>query len=92
MSVVETDPSDKFVAARLGTWQTVDGENPDGSELRDRALEIVESGENIGVEVARQSLQYVWRRQTLPHGREWKQAERACERMLAQVQGEEVTR
>ena len=92
MSVVDADPSKKYVAARLGTWQTIAGENPGGAELRDRALEIVESDETVSPELAKQSLQYAWRRQKLPHGTEWKQAERACQRVLRETRDMEVER
>jgi len=78
-------PSEDRVEARIGTWETVAGQNPDADELLEEALDLLGSDESVSERLAQQSLRYIWRRQKLPHGRTWKQAEGACQRLLEEA-------
>ncbi len=79
-------PSDDRVEARIGTWETIAGQNPDADDLLDRALELLGNDELVNERLVQQSVRYTWRRQKLPHGKTWKQAEEACQRLLDDVQ------
>ena len=92
VSSAPSDPSDDYIRERLGAWSTIAGTNPDADDLVERALEILENQEQVSERLAKQSLQYVWRRQGLPHGDEWKRAENACRRVLRYVREGEAYR
>ncbi len=75
-------PSHDAVEKRLGPWQTFAGETPTAKELIE-AGDAIANGEETASETAcMQTLRYVWRRQKMPHGSEWKRAETACENAL----------
>jgi len=75
-------PDHEDVEDRLGPWQTFAGETPTATQLQSGAKDILDGDEKTTETMAMQSLRYVLRRQKLPHSREWKEAERACERVL----------
>lgn len=80
-------PTDDRVEERLGRWSTFAGMNPDGSEIRDAAEAILDGRDSTTEQLAKQTLQYVWRRQDLPHGTDLKQAEERSKRVLRHVRG-----
>lgn len=79
-------PSSGEVRSRIGTWETIAGQNPDAHELVDAAEAILDGRETATERLAVRSVQYVNRRQKLPHGTPWKRAEDRCTRVLREVQ------
>ncbi len=86
MSTVPTNPSPAYVAAKIGTWQTPIGENPRADELVEVGDAVLDGRETVSLRVAQQTLRYIWRRQKLPHGSPWKQAEDRWQRVVNSIQ------
>lgn len=81
-------PDHGDVEERLGAWPTIAGETPTAKQLTREAERITAEETDVETteQLAMQSLRYVWRRQKMPHSKDWKEAEAACEDVL------EVTR
>lgn len=69
----------------IGTWSTIAGINPGAAELVEAADEILGGEATVSEVVARSTMQFVWRRQNLPHSSEWKLAEKRCMSVLRHV-------
>lgn len=79
-------PTEDVVESRIGTWETIAGQNPSATELVTAAEEILDGQVNSSEHLLQRTRQYIWRRQKMPHGAMWKRAEELCEQAHAEVQ------
>lgn len=83
---MSVQPTDDLVAARIGEWDTIAGINPGPVELQTAAQEILDGRVNSTARRLDRTMQYIWRRQKLPHDNRWKRAEDLCQRARQEVQ------
>ncbi len=79
-------PTDDLVESRIGRWDTIAGINPGPVELQTAAQEIIAGRVNSTSDRMDRTMQYIWRRQKLPHDNRWKRAEELCQQARTEVQ------
>lgn len=84
------EPTDDYLRERIGRWPTYAGTNPEAAEIVDAAEAILDGRESASEQLAKQTLQFVWRRLDYPHGSDWKRAEDRASRVLSAIRQGEV--
>jgi len=78
-------PTDERVRRKVGQVHTIAGVNPGARELEDEAKRLAIKPDETNENAVVRTFNYVLRRQKLPHGSEWKDAENAVLYLLSEV-------